>query len=576
MTDNIISAIGPYDFKMMATLDAEILSYYNLTLDQLDDTASLKLLLNDVKLIENLELCPMNSLATYCFFFNKGNPVKLPITLLSICSTKFIDSFFKSLFESVLKKANILLSEPNNIGAFNNVSVEFTFEDRTKTVSLVDMEEEKPLNLLAAAPLLGKCKFLFVDFNSILSLVKSNDQLSELIAFIETAASSKANIFVNFPDFVKNAELVNVEFIELVNYIFSLCDMLIFEKKEAIAFFNLNKQIQTEDDYDVEIDKKKANLLFMTGIKKKNSKLNKIGVFIDELKEVDVIEQTAKTDIILSHVTDEFGIYTFGTDDANLKRKKTVLVNYQKLKSIFIAVFINRLIIDRNYHKAVEVGVTMTKRIYELVRYGEKLPLVDQFYKIKGKRQRKTKTKPKDIVDTKERGFLLDCVNEQKSKLKDYNPLYDGALVGFFSKKSNLTTLVKQGLVTKRGKIINNFEKRSKLTNPLFKEVVAEKNKLHELKETTYKMQLEINSFYSNLKKHSLVSTTTDKLKNFTRIANFHPLKIDALPSITNVPTGTSLYTKEKWMKQKKVSKKEYDNVLQDYEKRAKTNNFNE
>ena len=66
----------------------------------------------------------------------------------------------------------------------------------------------------------------------------------------------------------------------------------------------------------------------------------------------------------------------------------------------------------------------------------------------------------------KEKGFVLDCMNVEKSKLKDYAPLKDKNLKFYFRSKSNMKYLVQRGLVDKDGYILYDKEYRKVYGSP--------------------------------------------------------------------------------------------------------------
>ena len=58
----------------------------------------------------------------------------------------------------------------------------------------------------------------------------------------------------------------------------------------------------------------------------------------------------------------------------------------------------------------------------------------------------------------KENGFILDCMNREKSKLKEYLPLKDKNLKWFIRSRSNMKYLVNRGFIDKEGYIIYDKE----------------------------------------------------------------------------------------------------------------------
>ena len=63
----------------------------------------------------------------------------------------------------------------------------------------------------------------------------------------------------------------------------------------------------------------------------------------------------------------------------------------------------------------------------------------------------------------KENGFVLDCMNKEKSKLKPYLSLNDKNLKLFFDSKYNWKNLIQKGFIDKKGYIIYDKEYREVL-----------------------------------------------------------------------------------------------------------------
>jgi hypothetical protein len=63
----------------------------------------------------------------------------------------------------------------------------------------------------------------------------------------------------------------------------------------------------------------------------------------------------------------------------------------------------------------------------------------------------------------KENGFVLDCMNKEKSKLKAYLPLKDKNLKLYFESKYNWKNLVQKGFINRKGYIMYDKEYREVL-----------------------------------------------------------------------------------------------------------------
>ena len=66
----------------------------------------------------------------------------------------------------------------------------------------------------------------------------------------------------------------------------------------------------------------------------------------------------------------------------------------------------------------------------------------------------------------KEKGFVLDCMNQEKSKMKEYVPLKDKNLKWYFRSEINKKYLVEKGFVDKKGYIMYDKEYKDTLSSP--------------------------------------------------------------------------------------------------------------
>jgi len=80
----------------------------------------------------------------------------------------------------------------------------------------------------------------------------------------------------------------------------------------------------------------------------------------------------------------------------------------------------------------------------------------------KGNREKRKNYAEKE----KEKGFILDCTNNEKSKLKEYLSLKDKNLKWHFRNKNNMKYLVQKGFVDKQGYIMYDKEYKSVFRSP--------------------------------------------------------------------------------------------------------------
>jgi hypothetical protein len=77
----------------------------------------------------------------------------------------------------------------------------------------------------------------------------------------------------------------------------------------------------------------------------------------------------------------------------------------------------------------------------------------------------------KEKYGNKEDGFILDCINKEKSTMKDYVALYDNHLKSFFSSEVIKKDLINRGFINEKGFI---------MYDPVYRSVMGCQSKNHQ------------------------------------------------------------------------------------------------
>lgn len=365
----------------------------------------------------------------------------------------------------------------------------------------------------------------------------------------------KISIIINFPNIIKNIGYLDLESINVLNEIISLTDIFIFDKKDALALFNLMAQINSEEDnYE---DKKNLEHLFIKEIKKKRKNHPKIGIFLDDLKQVTIIEQSS-SNLILYHTDFDFNLIPPNiSKNVNSDYKKLFVVHYEYLKSVFIGGLFSRILYKKPFNSGFVAGNDSLKRVIELLRFDLDFPADPNFFLIKIKKN-KDKEKPEKeeekIKKKKEQHFIIDSTNVINSKMNEYNPLYDNNLVSYFSSKYIRKHLKNLGFINKKGSILEDPDSKklgiieSKKLNRAYEE---EKVNLQKIKDRKEKMKLQIKNL---LQGNQLMKNGNMKeIEKLARVYNFNPKSDKKLPSVNdykksinkNIKLNSQIYLNE-------------------------------
>lgn len=387
--------------------------------------------------------------------------------------------------------------------------------------------------------------YFYMDLNTICEIAKFGFTMKIYCEFVKDLTDNFKDICIasNFPDIISNVSNLDIEGISCINEILDYTDVFVFEKKEALALFNLLSTLKDSSVNNVE-EKKNLDLLFIKEVNKKRKYLPKIGIFIDELKKITIIEQESKSNLILFH--SDFDL-KFIPDKISKEiaeeYKKLMVVHDQELKFTFIGGFLSRIFYKRSFNTCFTAGSESVKRILELLRFQIDYPLDNNYYIIRIKKHGHDKNsqaikekQEEDLIKIrKEKHFVLDCVNKETSSMKTYNPLYDQNLQSFFSSLTIRSHLKKLGFINRKGNVLQDpdFKKLGIIKNKkLVKAYEDEQKKLIKIKENNYKMKLQIHNLFlggtSNLQNVGL-----NDLEKYAKVYNFHPISGKKLPSIS-------------------------------------------
>jgi len=397
--------------------------------------------------------------------------------------------------------------------------------------------------------------YFFVDINEMLELKIQNFTISDFFSLLKkiTEDYKQITIIISFPNIINNIGFLDLESINILNEIIGLTDIYIFDKKDALALFNLMAQINSEEDnYE---DKKNLEHLFIKEVKKKRKAYPKIGIFLDELKRVTIIEQQASSNLILFHTDYEFDLIP-----ANVSKiiaddyKKLFVVHYEMLKSVFIGGLFSRTLYKKPFNSGFTAGNESLKRVVELLRFNLDAPLDPNFFMIRIKKNKTLPCEEEKLKQKKEKHFTLDCANVLNSKMKQYNPLHDENLVSYFSSKYIRKHLKNLGFINKKGNIMQDPDSKklgiieSKKLNKVYEE---EKVNLQRINDKKEKLKLQIKNLLQG--NNVMKSGNMKEIEKLANVYNFYPQSDKKLPSINefkksinrNIKINSDIYLKE-------------------------------
>ena len=282
------------------------------------------------------------------------------------------------------------------------------------------------------------------------------------------------------------------------NNIYYLTDIYFFEFNEAPKIFNKHYQFFSADKIKSSVNKGNLYDYFIKGIAtgtKDQVEKEKFGFFIDYFNKLYIVRADKKIG----------NIYEF-----DLKIHKPINIynikeiqNYKELikqnKNYYISLILSFILSSIKENKSNGIDTLFKGYLNSLEIIKKKVELeINDIFTIKEK-DYINKKKINDSIDIKlktlahigqENGFILDCTNEEKSKLKDYVPLYDTHLVNYLRSNKNQKELIKKGFINKNGFIMIDPQYRKMMRDDEQPEVndkdQLKKEKEDEIKNTDF------------------------------------------------------------------------------------------
>ena len=478
------------------------------------------------KLISLIELHSNNYLFNSILFINQSSKIKFPIKYLIPFSPKFPQelTFIYDIIKSIteinhiyIQENNILDIKPNITFILKLIENDITIDEKSFLVTnesnysiknnlKIDEnkkeEDEYNFDLYKGLNFEYSCDLFYTTISDLFNCKKYFE--NEIVLFIQnlTIKNIKTKICINFDN---NYLSINKD---IIQKIISNTDIFIFDKKDIINVYNdLLKNTDTNINNEKNSLATNDNILenfFVNRIK--TTKINqqmKLGIFINDMKEIFLIQQDPKSKLILFELSHKLELISSNKDQYEQKEyQELIKSDYNSLKSVYIGAFINRLIRQGSVEKCLRASLKCTIKYLDIKKFKLDVPTVHNYYELKAKKNNKKVkvNKVEKIMEIKnkklENKFILDCTN-LNNKINTYNSLYDENCISFFKSKEIRKHLQKQGFINKRGMILVDPEKNNEKINSLSKK---EKKKILEKIQQRINIMKDINRNNDNLK----------------------------------------------------------------------------
>ena len=187
---------------------------------------------------------------------------------------------------------------------------------------------------------------------------------------------------------------------------------------------------------------------------------SKLGIFLDyNFSKVTFIEVPLNIKAtILSYDIKPYPKLTHTTVDLVELYKGILRQRRDFFRSIFFAGILNKIFYIKRKNFGLDIlyggyltGHEIVKRLLNLCANEIPFPDNQKFYIVKINNNDVNEYVKKELNNKKESKFVLDCVNLEKSKLKNYVPLFDYNLHEFFENKIIQKDLINKGFINSKG-----------------------------------------------------------------------------------------------------------------------------
>jgi hypothetical protein len=552
-----ITTMSRVDFDYCLNLPEEKAKELGLELDNITKVEDLAFLKDKKELWDLINLTSNDQIISQLLFMNKvqTNKTFVELTLFNTLKYEEKELFMKEILENVTEHNYLFLNETDfNLKSDLRISFTLKFGKRNKVFHLCNSQGEKPdkpdffTNLSIDFSLFD---YLLIDLIEFMSFGDSTlEVISKFANYIKEKIlpNKQLKIILSFPDIIKNFSNLNLDTLNLIESLFSFSDIMIFEKSEANAIFNMFHQINnTTEEEEKTIEAYFKKLQFARHG-------NKTVLIFDDFQKLQIFTICPKKKQHMKNELD-FTLYP-KINHTNQKLiedyKKIITVYHSQLKSYFFGGFLARVLsgfsnFSMEFYAGFLVGSESVKRVVELIKNNVELPNDSNFYLVKLPKTKIKKEIEKENLKKKEDKFVLDCINKKSSHLKHYNPLFDDHLNSYFASESIRRQLKNKGFINTNGFI---------LWDPAYKTIMASSSP-HRRKSNDKEKEKQL--LYA-LKNHNISEDSQDKSFDYSKIQKSNSPTERKLPAFqfeyaANNKTSNLKYLKKKLEPLKKPGK---------------------
>ena len=500
-----VLSMGYIELNYILSLTDEDMEKFKINIESLSSIKDLGFLLENKYLWNNIQIRTNNFLLNTLLYVNKVSdnkvyieyiPFELPtfdkqekeiekmihdINDLNLLFISDIDLFpSKCSISLVIQHSGeskvFTLGKCTSDNKENKDSININSNTKSNNNKIVK-NENSPLNKIRLS--CKKYDYFIIDIKEA-SEIQPFDDFIEFITYLKVLCNS--NIIIKFDNKINS--FTDREGLIQLNKVYLLTDTFLINTNEAINSFNQHYQAFSTNTNSVhQIDEKNLNDYFITTIVCGGSLslvTSKIGFILDNnLSKLTIIEVPNNVKpLITSYELKPYPKINHSNIELVENYKYVLKSNHDYFESIFYAGVLSKLFFSNHKIKGIDIlypgyliGAEILKRILELEVKDYPYPSSQKFYVVKLNKSEINEYIKKFKLEKKEGKFVLDCINQEKSKMKYYVPLFDYNLHGYFKNELVRKELKAKGFINSKGFVnfdpvyrMEMYNKKMKLT----------------------------------------------------------------------------------------------------------------
>ena len=432
---------------------------------------------NIINYFDYVTLSSKNDFINTLLFINRAFKNKTFVELILLNQMHFSQetSFLKDLIKQICSKNYFFIIENKvyDIPSKIKFNIKILEDDNDKIISyksfeLFEKNVEKEENEIDNSNLnlfnrisynFGSTQFFLTNFLNIIKYKeKDYTEISTFYKYLIKSSPSMKIITI----YNENSLLTsNEDFIDIYKEIIEYSDYIFTDKNTLNEFYKIYNKINKTN---INSTDKKEDLILKDSDKKRKG-IERTTILMENLDYFHIYTQKGfKMELTSDDYFDGNIIWKSKNIEKENRIKDIINSRLDIFKGIFIGGYLSRLINGKTIKTCITAGCFSVKNMIEIVNKNIDYVTDIDLYNVVVPIKKKTKIeKIQKIIqmnniknEKREKGFILDCINENSSRKKEYNPLKDIYCQSFLYNPNNIKHLMKLGFVNRKLKVLKD------------------------------------------------------------------------------------------------------------------------